>query len=524
MHSPLAPIRMAIALSTLSFGLFTSPLDAQEGCEAVAPGNDLTRALTVGELRITYITNPHFLCSGGVEIWADSAEAFPDRGYSHLIGNVRYQEDARELRADDARYFTNEGRLQAEGSLVILDEAQGSSIENGNLVYLLETDFRDVSEMTVMTDANGVRPVAVLTPRQESESGVESDTYTVVGDRIFLLGANYFTASGDVRIEQDSLEAFADSAEYDMDASGLVLEGDARVLSGEYDLVGRRITLSAPGAPENRIHARRNARLEGGDLLLTSAQIFLFLENDQLERLVATPVVDPESAVADVEDRERPEAVVENFQLTADSVEVRAPAQRVERVFASGSARSESHAADSLTVDLLPEIAKTDWLEGDTIIVNFTEKMIVPSDLGSGTETPELEVEDIIAIGSARSLYRLPPNDSLAVPGVDPPAVHYVVGNQIRIEMRGQQVESMQVSGQTEGVHLEPLQRAPVLDTAQVDTLAVSDSSAVELELDSELMGPQSIFDYVPPSESLQLRGPFAHPLQNRPRSLPCIH
>ena len=87
--------------------------------------------------------------------------------------------------------------------------------------------------------------------------------------------------------------------------------------------------------------------------------------------------------------------------------------------------------------------------------------------------------------------------------------------------MRGQQVESMQVSGQTEGVHLEPLQRAPVPDTAQVDTLAVSDSSAVELELDSELMGPQSIFDYVPPSESLQLRGPFTPPLQNRPRSLP---
>ena len=170
------------------------------------------------------------------------------------------------------------------------------------------------------------------------------------------------------------------------------------------------------------------------------------------------------------------------------------------------------------------EMCIRDRLEGDTIIVNFTEKMIVPSDLGSGTETPELEVEDIIAIGSARSLYRLPPNDSLAVPGVDPPAVHYVVGNQIRIEMRGQQVESMQVSGQTEGVHLEPLQRAPVPDTAQVDTLAVSDSSAVELELDSELMGPQSIFDYVPPSESLQLRGPFAHPLQNRPRSLPCIH
>ena len=523
MRLPPDPVRMAIAVSAMAIGLIASPSEAQEGCEAVAPGNDLTRALTVGELRITYITNPHFLCAGGVEIWADSAEAFPDRGYSHLIGNVRYQEDARELRADDARYFTNEGRLQAEGSLVIVDEAQGSSIANGNLVYLLETDFRDVSEMTVVADENGVRPVAVLTPPQENESGAENDAYTVVGDKIFLLGANYFTAVGDVRIEQDSLEAFADSAEYDMGDSGLVLEGDARVLSGKYDLVGRRITLSAPGSVENLIHARRNARLEGDELLLTSAQIFLFLENDQLERLVATPIVDPARAAADLEDRERPEAVVEDFVLTADSVEVRAPAQRVERVFASGSARSESHAADSLTVDLLPEIATTDWLEGDTVIVNFTERESVASHQASGAGTPGLEVEDIIAIGNARSLYRLPPNDSLAVPGVDPPAVHYVVGNEIRIEMSGQQVESMQVRGQTEGVHLEPLQRAPVPDTAQVDTLAVPDSSSFQPRLDSSLIGPQNISDYVAPSKSLQLNKPFLYPLQNRPRRLPWI-
>ena len=524
MRSPPAPVRMAIAVSAMATGLIASPSEAQEGCEAVAPGNDLTRALTVGELRITYITNPHFLCAGGVEIWADSAEAFPDRGYSHLIGNVRYQEDARELRADDARYFTNEGRLQAEGSLVIVDEAQGSSIENGNLVYLLETDFRDVSEMTVIADENGVRPIAVLTPRQENESGVENDAYTVVGDRIFLLGADYFTAVGDVRIEQDSLEAFADSAEYELDGSGLVLEGDARVLSGTYDLVGRRITLSPPGAPENLIHARRNARLEGDELLLTSPQILLFLEDDQLERLVATPIVDPGSAAADLEDRERPEAAVEDFVLTADSVEVRAPAQRVERVFASGSARSESHAADSLTVDLLPVIARTDWLEGDTVIVNFTERMRVPWQQGSGSGTPELEVEEIIAIGNARSLYRLPPNDSLAVPGVDPPAVHYVIGNEIRIEMRGQQVESMQVRGQTEGVHLEPLQRASVPDTAQIDTLAVPDTSSFEAKLDSVLMAPQTILDYVPSLKSLKLNELFLYPLQNRPRSLPWIH
>ena len=506
-------------------GFEPAPLAAQQGCEAIAPGNDLTRALTVGGMQITYITNPHFLCAGGVEIWADSAEAFPDRGYSHLIGNVRYEESNRELRADDARYFTNEGRLQAEGNLTLVDEGQGSSIENGSLVYLLQTSFRDVAEMTVVTGADGVRPVAVLTPPppaadttkfsrlpppdstviqfpqvvpdsiiqdsvavevvdtaqaepvepapdEETPPAPEAEprSYTVVGDRIFLLGTGYFTASGDVEIEQDSLRAFADSAEYDTNASGLVLDGDARVLSSEYDLLGRSITMSAPGASTSQIHARREAKLEGEDLLLTSAQIFLFLQDDALERLVATPLVGPAAINADSVDHERPEATVQDFVLTADSLEVRAPAQTVERVFASGSARSVSQAGDSLTVDLLPEIAHNDWLEGDTVIVNFAVPQRVPSASDEAREGSRLEVEDIVAIGRARSLYRL---------GVDPPAVHYVVGSEIRIEMERSEIKGMQVTGQTQGVHMEPLQRRPPIDTIQIDSTLVGDSLAV---------------------------------------------
>ncbi len=485
-------------------------------------------------MQITYITNPHFMCAGGVEIWADSAEAFPDRGYSHLIGNVRYEESSRELRADDARYFTNEGRLQAEGNLTVVDREQGSSIENGSLVYLLQTAFRDVAEMTVVTGVDGVRPVAILTPPppsadtaeferlpppdstviQEPEvvqdsivpdlvavDVVESEqtrlvepapdeeettgpapepkSYTVVGDRIFLLGTGYFTASGDVEIEQDSLLAFADSAEYDTDASGLVLDGDARVLSADYDLVGRSITMSAPGASSRQIHARREAKLEGEDLLLTSAQIFLFLQNDALERLVATPMVGPAAINADSVDRERPEATVQDFVLTSDSLEVRAPAQTVERVFASGSARSVSQAGDSLTVDLLPEVAQSDWLEGDTVIVNFAPPERVPSATGEARERGRLEVEDIVAIGRARSLYRLAPSDSLAQPGIDPPAVHYVVGSEIRIEMHGREIGGMQVTGQTQGVHMEPRQLRPALDTIPIDSTLVGDTLAI---------------------------------------------
>lgn len=491
-------LRASVLLGTafLLLGMLSPiPLAAQQGCEFVAPGNDISRTLTVGGLQITYITNPHFLCAGGVEIWADSAEAFPGRGYSHLIGNVRYVESVRELRADDARYFTNEGRLQAEGHVTVVDEEQGSSIENGDLVYLLQTSFRDVAEMTVTTGADGIRPVAVLTPPQphgdsltaaepttEEESG-SAPAYRVVGDRIFLLGDGYFTASGDVEIEQDSLLAFADSAEYDAEGTGLLLDGNARVLSNGYDLVGRSITMSAPGADASTIHARREARVEGDDLLLTSAQIFLFMQDDQLDRLVATPMVGPAAISADSVDHERPEATVQDFVLTADSLEVRAPNQTVERVFASGSARSVSQAGDSLSVELLPEIAQSDWLEGDTVIVNFAHVGSPPSAAGEAREAARLDVEDIVAIGRARSLYRLAPSDSLAELGVDPPAVHYVVGSQIRIEMVNRQVQGMEVAGQTQGVHLEPMQRRPQADTLLVgDTLSVLDTMRISVD------------------------------------------
>ena len=256
--------------------------------------------------------------------------------------------------------------------------------------------------------------------------------------------------------------------------------------------------------------------------MLTSAQIFLFIENDQLERLVATPIADDTSAVADSVDAERPQATVEDFVLTADSVEIRAPAQRVERVFAAGSARSVSQAADSLTVDVLPDIARTDWLEGDTVIVNFTKQDPIPSAPRMVSETAELEVDDIIAIGSARSLYRLPPNDSLAQPGIDPPAVHYVVGSEIRIEMRDRQVESMEVIGQTAGVHLDPLQRRPPPDTLQTDTTAIFDTLTL-----SHLSGEPAPVHRVPeiarrPSTSPP-RGPTGHPVRNQLWSHPWI-
>jgi lipopolysaccharide export system protein LptA len=447
---------------------------AQDGCEGGDQGNDLVNIQTIpGVGQVTYITRPHFVCEGGVQIWADSAVAYQDEGVSHLIGAVRYLEAGRELLADEARYFSNLGRLQAQGHLSVRDEAQGLSIENGALVYLRRTEFREEETMTVVTGTDGVRPKAILTPPPDS-TNLDADPgepYTVVGDRIFLSGSSYFTSAGTVEIVRDGLLAYADSAEFDQAEGDLLLEGSARVEGDAYDLEGRTITMVSPHAATSEIQALRDARLASEDILLTSARIVVFLRNDELERLVATSMDFDDGAPPDSTEATRPEATVESFVLTADSLEVTAPAQSVERVFAAGTARSVSTSRDSLNVDLLPDIARTDWLEGDTVIVTFR-----PNESGDAGEN--LTVETIVARVGARSLYRLEPSDSTARAGEEPPAVHYVTGDQITIEMDEGGVQGMQVMGQTQGFHLEPLPppSAPADSTSVVDTTATRDT------------------------------------------------
>src|SRR5690606_1741735 len=71
----------------------------------------------------------------------------------------------------------------------------------------------------------------------------------------------------------------------------------------------------------------------------------------------------------------RPHAVAADFEITADSLDVLAPSEALERIFAAGRARSISHGRDSLNADVLPELARTDWLEGDTLVVTFVPEI-----------------------------------------------------------------------------------------------------------------------------------------------------
>ena len=488
-----------LLLFAIFSSLYASEAGAQEGCEFVYPSGDLSIVTLAGGNRITYVGTPHMLCSDGVEIWADSSISYAATGLDHLIGNIRFLDNAGELRADEARYFSEQGRLQASGNVFVQDTLEGFTIENGTLVYLRPTDFRKDAEITVSIADDLSRPHAILLMMSEDAplANAESDEalgtpeedspdipYTVEGDRIFLRGGNYFHSVGNVTIERDSILAFADSAEYDGDAEKVHLAGSAKVEAPNYNLVGKTIDMVLEANSLNRIAAHEEAILNGDDLTISSPEMELYMDDGLLGRLVAFSSPNG-SGTPSRSSVPQPVAVGEDFELTADSLDISLPDEVMEKIFAAGQARSISSARDSLNVDLLPEIAKSDWLEGDTIIVTFEPNAPAPSEGRATTDTsePDYRIEKIVARVGARSLYRLIPSDTTALAGIDAPAIHYVTADEITIIMNEGEADRLEVQGRTRGFHLEPLPLSEpdslAVDSATIDTLVAAKPNAM---------------------------------------------
>ncbi len=478
-------------------------------CSFVEGTRSLNSVTLAGGNRIANVGNPRIRCDDGVRISADSAVAFSAQNLTQLFGNVRYSDRTQVLTSNEAQYFTRLGRLQASGNVVLEDAARGTTVRNGDLVYLRVTEFRSAEEITVTVGPDGVRPTALLrmerrapappaaptpsdtTPNDAAPSDTTDTTARdtaeavsapvqpettlpsapvpteVEANRLFLVGEGYFRATGRVVIRRDSLDAFADTATYDDIGERMLLRGGSRVVQADYDLEGVEIDVSMPGGDVSRVVARRSAVLTGSDVVLTAPKIDILMEEGSADRLVAVRLPQ-ESGAAEVDSTllAQPIAEAETFRLTADSLDVRAPKQVLERIFAVGRARGDSSSRDSLNVPELPGTARTDWMEGDTVIATFSpaprDSLAAP---GDSTERAYV-LDELVAAGDARSLYRLEPSDSTAQPGIDKPALHYVRGSRITIRMAEGEVQDMAVDGPTRGYHLEPLQTRVRADSA----------------------------------------------------------
>ena len=273
--------------------------------------------------------------------------------------------------------------------------------------------------------------------------------YDIDAQHIYLRGEGYMLASGDAELYNEEFRALADSIEYRRGAGKLFLRGSAPRVNGfgaEYVLSGGAVDIDMDGS---QITARNDAALAGREIDLTAPEIRVLMRDGALDRIVAMmerPAAPGEPALADGEpalaDGEptggegdasptepgdsaaalppaRPRAVAETFELEGDSIDVQAPGEVLDRVVAVGGARGESLARDSLNTENTPEIARSDWVAGDTITAIFTPAASpgTPPEAGAGPVADEAEggyqLDRLVARGEAASLYRMspPPDD-----------------------------------------------------------------------------------------------------------------
>ena len=418
-------------------------------------------------------------CGTDVVVRADSAH---NTGRElRLIGNVFYQDSTQTMTSETATYERDIGRVTARGDVVVRDRAGPSVVRGSELQYDREMPNRPEVRIIVRG-----RPRAFLyeegTPPlpagMEPSPGlriVAGDTIPaalqVDADRLELQGENRILAHGRVQMIREGIRAFSDAADYDRAAGRMELTANARIEGEGYELFGERIVANLAEEQLEHVVSEGNAQLLGEAIDVRAPLIDIALEAGEVERMIA---VSHQAGV-------QASAVAEDFTLSADSIQGDAPAGVIERLTAIGTAYG-TRAADSLSADL-PEIIRTDWLRGDTIVGTFirVEGALAAADSAAAAgDTARTELETLTATGNARSLYRMDSSDD----ETDEQAVNYLVATRIGLRFVAGEVSSVETAGPVEGVHLEPIREARAGDAE-----AATDG-AVPAATDADTSGP----------------------------------
>jgi hypothetical protein len=380
----------------------------------------------------------NFFAGGGVRahcrgttstLAADSVAWFAGPGRFDMLGNVRIRDSAFALDATTATYFIRQETLEAHRQVIAVNRATGSVLRGPNLTYQRAArPLRDTAELY----ATG-RPT--LEYRSRPDSG---EPYIIVGDRIRVRGNDRIWAGGRVTVDRSDLAGRADSMALDEGAGVGRMIGKPRVEGRggrPYALTGRRIEFTIREREIQRVKAHGAAEASGEDWRLVADTIHLALERRRLQHAFAWG------------DSTRPHARSTRHTVLADSIALDAPDEMLEEMRAFGRALSTSRP------DTAVAAADLDWIAGDTITARFEP---VPD--STGRSSPELR--QLVARGSARALTHLVesgPDTARAGP-----SLNYSRGRRIAIALKGDRVDRVVVSGRADGVHLEPLPRAPV--------------------------------------------------------------
>jgi hypothetical protein len=415
-------------------------------------------------------------CRGqGNTLTSDSAEYYDEQQLLYLIGHVHYTEPRVTVDSHHMTYFVNEGRLVADTEVYAV-MSSGTTMRGPHADYLrVIPGLRTRAQLT----ATG-RPHMHLVQKDSSSSA--PDTAGVDADRVFMDGDSLVYASRRVIIKRTDLTATSDSAFMNQST------GYARLILGSPTIVGHDkahpftlkgdlIDLFAANHQLTRVLAMRHGDALSKDMHLTSDTIDLRFDAKVLSR-----------AYSWGESRAR--ATTPERDILADSIDVIMPQQIIHQVRSIGKAY-----ATSIPDSTHFKSKERDWMKGDTIISYFDTTSVhprgatpqaaqspapgggvvahdhgakAPPDVASGgaaaapAQDTQPQVKTVVAKVKARAFYQMAPRDKTQLR----PALNYVRGRIITIDLVNRQVSMVTVIDSAAGVYLEPQS-----DTVKKDSL-----------------------------------------------------
>lgn len=426
-----------------------------------------------------------FVCPDGKVIKSDSAMVVKSRQMTFLIGHAYYSDKEKTLTGDRIYYWGAEQHLTSQSGptqptgVVFTDKVNGAVITGQFLDYYQARPGQPESKATMY----GGKPHAVLRGKQSgaAPAGTPDTSATLVdAERFEIQGQKTFHALGNVVLTRSDMKGTAAEAFYDPDADHLKLVGDAKVTGQDVSLAGGTIEGNLAGHQFKDVTAVFRAVLESKDLKVNAPSLTVSFDSGQVQRMVALSAQRAKRTATD--GNVLAEAVAKDFKLVADSIDAKAPNQKIEQVVAVGRAYGERQ-NDSIKVKM-PDIASKDWLRGDTITGYFADatpkaapekgrngnavRSVAPKNgrapasrggpaPAAAPDSVERVLERIVAVGKeppASSMYRLL-NDKK--PDA-PPTLDYVLAKRIVVAFRDGQVHTVNLDGEIRGIHLEPEQ------------------------------------------------------------------
>jgi hypothetical protein len=270
--------------------------------------------------------------------------------------------------------------------------------------YRVAAGIRDTAEMYATS-----RPT--ITYRATADTG---EPYIILADRVRMKGNDRMWGGGKVTIDRSDLAAQADSLMRDEAAGIAVLIGKPQVQgkgARNYRLLGRRIEFALQQREVRLVKALGASQAIGADWRLAADTIHLMMGNGELEQMLAWG------------DSSRPVAHYRD-------------------------ARSTSKRATS-------DSAAENWIVGDTITAHWIRTGDSSAKAKSSSKTT---MDRLVARGSARAFTHLHnQRDSTAAP-----SLNYSRGAVIDLAMKGDRIDRVIVTGQANGLQLEPLPSPPL--------------------------------------------------------------